>query len=122
MRDAARFARAEERARRERARRETAEAEVAAKRLEITAEHDRSRALTASVESLSAAIADVAGFRREAATVLGARLSGEHALREQLQRELEIARAELGKKDMEIAAMRSEQGRLEGVIRRVLGR
>ncbi len=122
VRDAARFARAEERARRERARRETAEAEVAAKRLEITAEHDRSRALTASVESLSAAIADVAGFRREAATVLGARLSGEHALREQLQRELEIARAELGKKDMEIAAMRSEQGRLEGVIRRVLGR
>ena len=122
LRDSLRFAAAQERAEGERLRREEAEREVQAKRGEVEDLHGQIRALTSAVEASAAAVADVAAFRAETARVLGTRLSGEHTHREQLVRELEITRAELAKKDLELEALRSERGRLEGVIGRILGR
>ena len=119
LRSSAQAARAAGRAEQERTLREAAEAEVEQKRAELAAAQAQIRALCGSVEAVSAAIADVAGFRREAAAVLGSRLAGEEARAEQWRRELEIARADLWKKERELEALRSERGRLESVIRRL---
>lgn len=94
-----------------------AEAEVVHKRAEVEALHVQVRALTSAVEATSAAIADVVAFRRETVSVLGARLSGVEATREQLAREVETLRADLQKKDAELAALIAERDRLLRVFR-----
>lgn len=94
-----------------------AEAEVVHKRAEVEALQGQVRALTSAVEATSAAIADVAAFRRETVSVLGARLSGVEATREQLAREVETLRADVQKKDAEQAALIAERDRLLRVFR-----
>ena len=101
----------------DRAARRGAEAEVSAKRAEVDALHQQIRALTSAVEATSAAVADVAAFRRETVAVLGARLSGVEATREQLLREVETLHADLQKKNAELAALASERDRLLNVFR-----
>jgi hypothetical protein len=108
----ARLSGAEARAGRDRAIREAAEAELARKRLEADGLHAQLRALSSSVEALSAAMLDVAGFRRETLAVLGTRLSSEAAGAEHLQRELAIAHADLEKKNQELARLQQERDRL----------
>jgi hypothetical protein len=98
-------------------RREAAEAEVLKKRAEVNDLHAQTRALCSAVEASSAALADVAGFRREAVAVLGARLSGADATREALMREVETLRADLSKKNAELDAMTADRDRLQRVFR-----
>ena len=102
--------------------REAAEAEVQRKRAEVDALVGQTRALTASVEQLSGAMADVAGFRRETVQILGTRLAGQTEEAEHLRRELAIARAELEKKQLELGQLREERDRLGGVIARITRR
>lgn len=109
------------RAEADRLRREAAEAEVLHKRAEVEGLVGQLRALTAAVEQLSAAQADVAGFRRETVQVLGTRVAGQTAEAEALRREVAILRADLEKKDLELARLTTERDRLGGVLRR-LGR
>lgn len=104
--------RAEARSAADRARRDAAEAEAARLRDESSSLHAQLRALTASIEALSAATADISAFRREAVQVLGTRLSGKEAEGEHLRRELEIARADLQKKDAELLAAHAERDRV----------
>jgi hypothetical protein len=122
LRDAARYAAALETGRGARARAEQAALEVADKRNENQELAAQNRALTASIEALSAAMADMAAFRKETAVVLGTRLSGTQASNEQLRRELEIMRADLDKKTQELEAIQSERGRLERTLLRLTGR
>jgi hypothetical protein len=89
-----------------------AEAELQQKRADTEALHAQLRALSASVEALSGAMHEVAGFRRETVQVLGTRLSGQAAEAEHLRRELEIARADLEKKNRELLALQDERDRL----------
>ncbi len=112
VRAGARVGRAEARAAAEHAAREAAEAELARKRADTDQLHAQLRALTASVEALSGAMLDVAGFRRETVQVLGTRLSGQATEVEHLRRELEIARADLEKKSTELRAIQDERDRL----------
>lgn len=105
----------------DRLRREAAEAEVAAKRDEVAALVGQLRALTGAVEQLSAAQADIAGFRRETVQVLGTRLAGQTEEAEALRRELAIARADNEKKELELGQLRGERDRLGGVLRRLGG-
>ncbi|MSP56961.1 MAG: hypothetical protein EXR69_15360 [Myxococcales bacterium] len=97
--------------------RAAAEAEVATKRAEIDDLHGQTRALVGAVEASAAALADVVAFRRETVAVLGSRLSGEQATREQLQREVATVQADLEKKSAEIAALTAERDRLQRVFR-----
>jgi hypothetical protein len=92
--------------------REVAEAEVARKRVEVEELHAQVRALASSVEALSVAMLDVSGFRRETVTVLGTRLSSQTAEAEFLRRELEIAHADLEKKNSELKQVQDERDRL----------
>lgn len=108
----ARLSGAEARMARERVARASAEAEVLRKRAEVDALHAQVRALASSVESLSAAMLDVAGFRRETVAVLGTRLSAEAGEAEFLRRELAIAKADLDKKELELGRLRHERDRL----------
>jgi hypothetical protein len=118
--DGARTAEALSDARHAQARAQAAEAEVGAKRAEVAALVAQSQALTAAVERLAAAQADVAGFRREAVAVLGARLAGQTEEAEHLRRELEILRADLAKKNVELRLLQEERDR--GLLGRVWGR
>ncbi len=92
-------------------------AEVASKRAEVEALHGQVRALVSAVESSAAAVADVAAFRRETVGVLGARLAGADATREQLAQHVERLRADLDKKNAEIDALTAERDRLQRVFR-----
>ena len=117
----ARLAQAEAVAARDARLREVAEAEVVAKRAEVDALHMQVRALTSAVEASAAALADVAGFRREAVAVLGTRLAGREAEAEHLARELAIARAEVEKKTRELEATQAERDRVGGLLRGLRG-
>lgn len=112
LRSARSLAALQGRARSDEARRVAAEAEVAAKRAEIEALNGQVRALAGSVEALSAAVADVASLRKETVQVLGARWAGESATAEHLRREVEILRADLAKKDAELAVAQAERDRV----------
>ena len=112
---------AEVAARAERARRAAAEREVEVKRQEIDALNLQVRALCGAVESATAAVADVAGLRREVVQVLGARLSGREVEGEHLRRELEIVRADLEKKTRELEAAHGERDRLGRLYDRLRG-
>lgn len=122
MATAAKLSAAQVRVEAERALREAAEAEVQRKRAEVDALVGQARALGSSVEALSAAMADVAGFRRETVQVLGSRLAGQTEEAEHLRRELEIARADLQKKEGELERLHAERDRLGNTIRKLLGR
>ena len=93
-----------------------AEAEVAEKRAENTLLTEQVQALTGVVTRLSRAIDEVAGFRREAVTVLGARAAGAEGEIEALSRQVEEQRADLLKKDAELRAARREQDRLNDAL------
>ncbi len=108
----ARLYAAEARAEHEAAARVAADTEVIRKRGEVDALHAQTRALTASVEALSTAMMDVAGFRRETVQVLGTRLASGAADAEHLRRELEIARADLDKKNVELQQVQDERDRM----------
>lgn len=97
--------------------RAAAEAEVVTKRAEVEGLHAQVRSLVSAVEASTAAVADVAAFRRETVAVFGSRLSGEQATREQLQREVAALQADLEKKSSEIAALSAERDRLQRVFR-----
>ncbi|MCK6519201.1 hypothetical protein L6R46_29570, partial [Myxococcota bacterium] len=71
---------------------------------------------TGVVTRLSRAIDEVAGFRREAVTVLGARAAGAEGEVEALSRQVEEQRADLLKKDAELRAARREQDRLNDAL------
>ncbi|MEY3210006.1 MAG: hypothetical protein RIT28_487, partial [Pseudomonadota bacterium] len=93
-----------------------AEAEVAQKRAENALLTEQIQALTGVVTRLSRAVDEVAGFRREAVTVLGARASGAEGEADALARQVEELRADLLKKDAEIRAARREQDRLNDAL------
>ena len=93
-----------------------AEAEVAHKRAENALLTEQVQALTGAVTRLSRAVDEVAGFRREAVTVLGARASGAEGEAEALSRQVEEQRADLLKKDAELRAARREQDRLNDAL------
>lgn len=112
LRPGARLAATEAAAARDRARREAAETEVAAKRHEIEQLNVQVRALASAVEAASAAVADVAAFRRETSQVLGTRLAGQAAEAEHLRRELEVVKADLDKKNVELRAAQEERDRV----------
>ena len=118
----AQLARAEARTAVAEAGREAAAAEAAAKREEIAALNAQVRALAGAVEASASALADVAGFRREVANVLGTRLAGREAESEHLRRELEIARAEIDKKTRELEAAQVERDRVGSLLARLRGR
>ncbi len=91
------------------AQRERMVAEVAAKRQEVAALNERLGSLTRTAERLSGAVAEVAGFKREAIAVLGA---AEEQGREELRvlgRELSEAQAHGEKKSAEIEALGREK-------------
>lgn len=89
------------------------EAEVVAKREENAALVLQVRQLGDSLHRLTGALAEVAGFKREAIAVLGT--AEDLARREatDLGREVAIARADIAKKSAELLAMEAEQRRLE---------
>ncbi|MCK6520729.1 hypothetical protein L6R49_04730 [Myxococcota bacterium] len=93
-----------------------AEAEVAEKRAENAQLTEQLQALTGVVTRLSRAIDEVAGFRREAVNVLGARAAGAEGEVEALSRQVEEQRADLLKKDAELRAARREQDRLNDAL------
>jgi hypothetical protein len=117
-----RLARAEANARAAHAAAEAAREEVARKRGEVDALNAQVRALCSAVEASSAAVADVAAFRRETTQVLGARLAGEEASREALAREVEVLRADLAKKDAELDAAHRDRDRVGRTLAFLRGR
>lgn len=98
---------------------EAAEAEVVRKRDEVATLHTQVASLTGALSRLSEAMSDVAGFRRETVAVLGTRLAGQTGEAEELRRQLEIARAELDKKTLELNAVQADRSRLDGVLARL---
>lgn len=90
-----------------------AEQETLLKRQEVESLSSQIRTLLGSVDQLSGAIAEVAGFKREAITVLGGDIVRGRKECAHLERELSIARADNAKKSAEIAAMEGERLRLE---------
>jgi hypothetical protein len=79
--------------------------EVAEKRREVQAQDERLGVLLGTVDRLSRALDEVAGFKREAVAVLGSREQAARADRDGLERELNILRADLDKKNAELGAM-----------------
>jgi hypothetical protein len=117
-----RLARAEAEARAAHAIADVARAEVADKRAEIDTLNAQVRALCSAVEASSAAVADVAAYRRETSRVLGTRLAGREAEAEALAREVEALKGEIAKKDGELAAAQSDRNRLDRTLSFLRGR
>ena len=101
----ARAASAEARAQAADQARARSDSEVAAKRREAQEQDERLSILLGTVDRLSRAIDEVAGFKREAVAVLGAREQAARADRDGLEREVAILRADLAKKNAELGAM-----------------
>lgn len=110
---AARAARAEARTDAAEAARAAAEAETARKRQEVATLTGQVQDLVATTARLARAMDEVAGFKREAISLLGHQ--GEHAARSltDANRELGILRADLSKKSAELNAMDDLRARLE---------
>lgn len=113
---AAALAEARGEAGRESALRAKMEAEVAEKRAEVARLTDAQQCLLGTVERLSRAVDEVAGFRREAVRVLGAQRDGAASEAEALSRELADLRADLAKKDAELRAARREIDRTHDAL------
>jgi prefoldin subunit 5 len=82
-----------------------AEAEVAAKRAEIVILNSQIASLTSTVDRLSRAIDEVAGFKREAITLLGNQGTSDRRSRDEAHDENAILLADVQKKSAELAAM-----------------
>lgn len=95
------------------ARLECASAEVAEKRAEVARLNEQIAVLTGTVDRLSRAMDEVAGFKREAVTVLGGQSEQARRQLADTERELAIARADLEKKSAELRAMDQLRERLE---------
>lgn len=93
-----------------------AQAEVALKRSELARLTAQNQDLAGSVAHLARAVDEVAGFRREAVRVLGARAEAAEGEAESLARELGDLRADLAKKDAELRAARRELDRLNDAL------
>ena len=93
------------------------EAEVAEKRAEVLGLNAQVAALTGIADRLARALDEVAGFKREAVTVLGHGLDLARTESRDAGRELAICRADLAKKNAELSAALSLQERLENDLR-----
>jgi hypothetical protein len=90
-----------------------AEAEVSVKRNEVTGLTDQVQSLTRVVDRLSRAVDEVAGFKREAITLLGNQSDGDRRSLDHANRELALLRADIEKKTAELQAMDDIRDRLE---------
>jgi len=93
--------------------RKRAETEVTRKRAEVAALVSQIQALTSTVDRLSRAVDEVAGFKREAITLLGNQSSNDRLSLEEARNEIAVLRADIEKKTAEITAMDGLRGRLE---------
>ncbi len=110
---AAQAARAEETAVRADDARHRAESEVTRKRAEVAALVSQIQALTSTVDRLSRAVDEVAGFKREAITLLGNQSANDRLSLEEAREEIARLRADIEKKSAEITAMDGLRARLE---------
>ena len=97
------------------------EAEVAEKRAEILTLNGQVAALTGIADHLARALDEVAGFKREAVTVLGHGLDLARTESRDSGRELAILRADLAKKNAELTAALALQERLENDLKAAHG-
>lgn len=93
------------------------EAEVQEKRAEIAGLTGQVQTLTGIVDRLARALDEVAGFKREAVTVLGHGLDLARGEARDSGRELAILRADLAKKNAELEGALVLQARLENDLR-----
>ena len=92
---------------------ESAEQEVARKRDENAALGRQVQQLTGIVERLTRTLDEVAGFKREAISVLGGEAERAQRSLDDTEREVTILRADLAKKSAELRAMDQLRERLE---------
>ena len=69
--------------------------------------------LTGVIERLTRALDEVAGFKREAISVLGGNIEQAGRAREEAEREIAILRADIAKKSAELVALDKVRERLE---------
>ncbi len=94
-----------------------AEAEVSLKRAEVANLSEQVQSLTRVVDRLSRAVDEVAGFKREAITLLGNQSSGDRRSLDEANREISMLRSDIAKKTAELQAMDELRGRLENDIK-----
>lgn len=87
--------------------------EVAQKRTENAALNRQVQQLTGIVERLTRTLDEVAGFKREAISVLGGEAERSQRALSEAEREITILRADLAKKTAELSAMDQLRARLE---------
>ena len=90
-----------------------AEAEVSSKRAEISALNTQIATLTRTLDRLGRAIDEVAGFKREAITLLGNQGTSDRLSRDEAHAENALLRADTEKKSAELLAMELSHQRLE---------
>ncbi len=90
-----------------------AEAEVEAKRHEVSLLNKQIQTLTSTVDRLSRAIDEVAGFKREAIQLLGNQGTADRLSRDEAHAENALLRADIEKKTAELVAMDHLRERLE---------
>jgi len=93
-----------------------AEAEVSRKRAEVEEMVGQIQSLTRVVDRLSRAVDEVAGFKREAITVLGNQSEGANRSLGEANQEIALLRADIEKKSAELTAMTDLQRRLENDV------
>jgi hypothetical protein len=93
--------------------RNRAEIEVTRKRAEVAALVSQIQALTSTVDRLSRAVDEVAGFKRDAITLLGNQSANDRLSRDEAHQEIALLRADIEKKTAEITGMDSLRERLE---------
>jgi len=90
-----------------------AEAEVGRKRVEVEEMVGQVQSLTRVVDRLSRAVDEVAGFKREAITLLGNQSESATQSLQEAHQEISLLRADVEKKSAELAAMDDLRRRLE---------
>ena len=93
-----------------------AEAEVAEKRNEVAAQNVQIQTLMRSIDRLTRAMDEVAGFKREAINLLGNQGAADRLSRDEAQAENALLRADVEKKSAELEAMDQLRLRLENDI------
>jgi len=93
--------------------RNRAESEVTRKRAEVAALVSQIQALTSTVDRLSRAVDEVAGFKREAITLLGNQGANDRLSLDEAREEITTLRADIEKKSAELKAMDILRARLE---------
>jgi hypothetical protein len=93
-----------------------AEAEVVAKRAEVAQLNTQVQTLMRSIDRLTRAMDEVAGFKREAIHVLGNQGAADRLSLEEAVAENALLRADIEKKSAEIRAMDELRGRLENDV------